>query len=86
MRKRPVAGSLGETVPSSEERGVVMSGSQEPADLARQMRDKAQQLAEAAERATDPQERQRLEKKSRTIRDRSEQQSAMASGDIYPEK
>ncbi|MFJ4963905.1 DUF6381 family protein [Streptomyces sp. NPDC088729] len=63
-----------------------MSGSQEPADLARQMRDKAQQLAEAAERATDPQERQRLEKKSRTIRDRSEQQSAMASGDIYPEK
>ncbi|CAD5914993.1 MULTISPECIES: DUF6381 family protein [Streptomyces] len=63
-----------------------MSGSDEPADLARQMREKAQQLAEAAERATDPEERQRLEKKSRTIRDRSEQQSAMAAGDIYPEK
>ncbi|MGW1202441.1 DUF6381 family protein [Streptomyces cyaneofuscatus] len=63
-----------------------MSGSDEPADLARQMRVKAQQLAEAAERATDPEERQRLEKKSRTIRDRSEQQSAMAAGDIYPEK
>ncbi|MFE9016028.1 DUF6381 family protein [Streptomyces cyaneofuscatus] len=63
-----------------------MSGSDEPADLARQMREKAQQLAEAAERATDPEERQRLEKKSRTIQDRSEQQSAMAAGDIYPEK
>ncbi|MFJ7327675.1 MULTISPECIES: DUF6381 family protein [Streptomyces] len=63
-----------------------MSGSDEPADLARQMREKAQQLAEAAERATDPEERQRLEKKSRTIRDRSEQQSAMAAGDLYPEK
>ncbi|WOP07265.1 DUF6381 family protein [Streptomyces cyaneofuscatus] len=63
-----------------------MSGSDEPADLARQMREKAQQLAEAAERATDPEERQRLAKKSRTIRDRSEQQSAMAAGDIYPEK
>lgn len=63
-----------------------MSGSDEPADLARQMREKAQQLAEAAERASDPQERERLEKKSRTIRDRSEQQSAMEAGDIYPEK
>ncbi|MFJ9624112.1 DUF6381 family protein [Streptomyces sp. NPDC101181] len=63
-----------------------MSGSDEPADLARQMREKAQQLAEAAERASDPQEKERLEKKSRTIRDRSVQQSAMAAGDIYPEK
>ncbi|CAO0829397.1 Small hydrophilic protein OS=Streptomyces microflavus OX=1919 GN=G3I39_41420 PE=4 SV=1 [Streptomyces microflavus] len=63
-----------------------MSGSNEPADLARQMREKAQQLAEAAERATDPQERERLQKKSRTIRDRSEQQSGMAAGDADPQK
>ncbi|MBT1100115.1 DUF6381 family protein [Streptomyces sp. Tu10] len=63
-----------------------MSGSDEPADLARQMREKAQQLAEAAERTSDPNERERLQKKSRTIRDRSEQQSAMEAGDIYPEK
>ncbi|MFJ9687908.1 DUF6381 family protein [Streptomyces bacillaris] len=63
-----------------------MSGSDEPADLARQMRAKAQQLAEAAERASDPQERERLEKKSRSMRDRSEQQSGMAAGDIYPER
>ncbi|MER7555218.1 MULTISPECIES: DUF6381 family protein [Streptomyces] len=63
-----------------------MSGSDEPADLARQMREKAQQLAEAAERTSDPHERERLRKKSRTIRDRSEQQSAMEAGDIYPEK
>ncbi|MBK3559702.1 small hydrophilic protein [Streptomyces sp. MBT56] len=63
-----------------------MSGSDEPADLARQMREKAQQLHEQAERASDPRERERLEKKSRTIRDRSEQQSAMEAGDIYPQK
>ncbi|MFE8910580.1 DUF6381 family protein [Streptomyces globisporus] len=63
-----------------------MSGSDEPADLARQMREKSRQLHEAAERASDPQERERLEKKSRTIRERSEQQSAMEAGDIYPEK
>ncbi|MFH9201117.1 DUF6381 family protein [Streptomyces anulatus] len=63
-----------------------MSGSDEPADLARQMREKAQQLAEAAERTSDPHERERLQKKSRTIRDQSEQQSAMQAGDIYPEK
>ncbi|CAH9416464.1 small hydrophilic protein [Streptomyces sp. TSRI0445] len=63
-----------------------MSGSDEPADLARQMREKAQQLHEQAERASDPQERERLEKKSRTIRDRSAQQSAMEAGDIYPQK
>ncbi|MFC9859297.1 MULTISPECIES: DUF6381 family protein [unclassified Streptomyces] len=63
-----------------------MSGSDEPANLARQMREKAQQLTEAAQRATDPEERKRLEKKARTIRDRSEQQSGMAGGDIYPQK
>ncbi|MGW8490518.1 DUF6381 family protein [Streptomyces sp. NPDC055886] len=63
-----------------------MSGSDEPADLARQMREKAQQLHEEAGRASDPQERERLEKKSRSIRDRSEQQSAMEAGDIYPQK
>ncbi|MEI7031188.1 DUF6381 family protein [Streptomyces pratensis] len=63
-----------------------MSGIDDPADLARQMREKAQQLAEAAERTSDPQERERLAKKSRTIRDRSDQQSAMSAGDVYPEK
>ncbi|MET9771755.1 DUF6381 family protein [Streptomyces sp. NPDC006415] len=63
-----------------------MSGSDESADLARHMREKAQQLHEEAERASDPQERERLEKKSRSIRDRSEQQSAMEAGDIYPQK
>ncbi|PCG85308.1 small hydrophilic protein [Streptomyces sp. WZ.A104] len=61
-----------------------MSGSDEPADLARQMREKAQQLAEAAEHASDPQERERLAKKSRTIRDRSEQQNSTAAGESTP--
>ncbi|MFI8436105.1 DUF6381 family protein [Streptomyces sp. NPDC079020] len=63
-----------------------MSGVDEPAHLARRMREKARQLTEAAERATDPQERQRLEKKARTIRDRSERQSGTAGADVHPTK
>ncbi|MCX4966545.1 DUF6381 family protein [Streptomyces sp. NBC_00654] len=63
-----------------------MSGVDEPANLARQMREKARQLTEAAEHATDPQERQRLEKKARTIRDRSERQRGTAGADVRPTK
>ncbi|MFF7361323.1 DUF6381 family protein [Streptomyces sp. NPDC008125] len=62
-----------------------MSGADEPAKLARQMRDKAQQLSEASEKAKDPEERQRLAEKARKMRDRSEQQSGLSSGDIYPQ-
>ncbi|MFD5644062.1 DUF6381 family protein [Streptomyces anulatus] len=57
-----------------------MSGSDEPADLARQMREKAQQLAEAAERTSDPHERERLQKKSRTMRGRGGQPIALEAG------
>ncbi|WEH43921.1 DUF6381 family protein [Streptomyces sp. NBC_01218] len=62
-----------------------MSGADEPAKLAQQMRDKARQLSEAAESAKDPEERQRLTAKASKMRARSEQQSGMSSGDIYPQ-
>jgi chromosome condensin MukBEF MukE localization factor len=48
------------------------------------MRDKAKELKESAERASDPQERKRLQEKSRSLESRTEQESAMRSGDIYP--
>ncbi|MFB7915656.1 DUF6381 family protein [Streptomyces sp. NPDC056061] len=50
----------------------------------REMRAKAKDLQEAAERTTDPRERQRLKDKARRIEAESEQVSGMASGDIYP--
>jgi hypothetical protein len=48
------------------------------------MRDKAQELQAAAERASDPEEQKRLREKARRLRSQSEQESGMASGDIYP--
>ncbi|MFG3496414.1 DUF6381 family protein [Streptomyces sp. NPDC047928] len=50
----------------------------------RQMREKAQELDQAAERATDPEQRQRLKEKARRLRSQSEQESGMAAGDIEP--
>ncbi|MEU3661431.1 DUF6381 family protein [Streptomyces sp. NPDC032940] len=48
------------------------------------MREKAKELADAAERTDDPQQRARLQEKSRSLRSRCEQESGMRSGDIYP--
>ncbi|GFE18922.1 hypothetical protein Sgleb_69690 [Streptomyces glebosus] len=48
------------------------------------MRDKAQELQAAAERAGDPEEQKRLREKARRLKSQSEQESGMASGDIYP--
>ncbi|WP_030898619.1 DUF6381 family protein [Streptomyces sp. NRRL F-5126] len=58
--------------------------SEETSARLRQMREKAGKLADEAERTTDPKERQRLMEKSRSLRSRSEQESGMRSGDIYP--
>ncbi|WP_406733647.1 DUF6381 family protein [Streptomyces sp. NBC_01794] len=41
-------------------------------------------MEKAAERATDPEERQRLKDRARRLREQSEQASSMGSGDIYP--
>ncbi|MER7192881.1 DUF6381 family protein [Streptomyces flaveolus] len=48
------------------------------------MRKEAKDLADAAERTDDPQERARLREKSRSLQSRTEQESGMRSGDIYP--
>ncbi|POX43421.1 small hydrophilic protein [Streptomyces sp. Ru73] len=50
----------------------------------RQMRDKAKELSEAAERSSDPQDRERLKEKARKLQSQAEQESSMGSGDIFP--
>ncbi|WP_406301296.1 DUF6381 family protein [Streptomyces sp. NBC_00885] len=52
----------------------------------RQLRQEAEGLKHEAERATDPQERQRLQDKAGRLLAQSEQESAMAAGDIYPQE
>ncbi|MGA5561271.1 DUF6381 family protein [Streptomyces platensis] len=61
-----------------------MSASGESRARIQQMRDKAQELQAAAERAGDPEEQKRLREKARRLQSQSEQESGMASGDIYP--
>lgn len=51
---------------------------------ARQMRDKAQELEQAARRATDPAERQRLTDKALHIREKSEEDNDRGSGIMDP--
>ncbi|GAA0273498.1 DUF6381 family protein [Streptomyces polychromogenes] len=55
-----------------------------PSERARQMRDKAQELEQAAQRATDPAERQRLRDKALHIREKSEQENGPGSGTMDP--
>ncbi|MFE2378907.1 DUF6381 family protein [Streptomyces sp. NPDC059398] len=61
-----------------------MSGADESGGRVRQMRAKAKDLKEAAERSTDPEERRRLNEKASRLDRQSEQESSMAAGDIYP--
>ncbi|GAA1267006.1 MULTISPECIES: DUF6381 family protein [Streptomyces] len=51
---------------------------------AQQIRAKAQDLEQAAERATDPQERQRLKDKARHLKEQSEQAGSAGKPDIHP--
>ncbi|MER7198973.1 small hydrophilic protein [Streptomyces sp. CB01635] len=51
---------------------------------AQQIRAKAQDLEQAAERATDPQERQRLKDKARHLKEQSEQIGGTGKPDIHP--
>lgn len=55
-----------------------------PNERARQMRDKAQELEQAAQRATDPAEQQRLRNKALHIRQKSEEQNGPGSGTMDP--
>ncbi|WP_327294003.1 MULTISPECIES: DUF6381 family protein [unclassified Streptomyces] len=61
-----------------------MSGAGESGRRIQQMRAKAQDLKQAAERTTDPEERRRLKDKASRLDRQSEQESGMAAGDIYP--
>ncbi|MFI9103545.1 DUF6381 family protein [Streptomyces fildesensis] len=61
-----------------------MSVAEESNGRIRQMRAKAQELEQAAERATDPEHRQRLRDKARRLKDQSEQESSIAGRDSDP--
>ncbi|MFG2530240.1 DUF6381 family protein [Streptomyces sp. NPDC048516] len=61
-----------------------MSATGESHARIQQMRDKAQELQAAAEHTGDPEEQKRLQEKARRLLSQSEQESGMASGDIYP--
>ncbi|MFJ8921814.1 hypothetical protein B046DRAFT_04665 [Streptomyces sp. LamerLS-316] len=61
-----------------------MSVAGESGGRAKQLRAKAQELNEAAERATDPEQRQRLQNKARRLREQSEQESSMTDRGMDP--
>ncbi|WP_329042303.1 DUF6381 family protein [Streptomyces sp. NBC_00178] len=61
-----------------------MSSAGESGGRVRQLRAKAQELNEAADRATDPEQRQRLQDKARRLREQSEQESALTDRGMDP--
>ncbi|KJY46171.1 MULTISPECIES: DUF6381 family protein [unclassified Streptomyces] len=61
-----------------------MSEESMPPERVREMRDKAQELEQAAQHATDPVERQRLRDRAMRIREKSEQVYGRGSGTMDP--
>lgn len=61
-----------------------MSVAGESGSRAQQMRDQAKKIEQAAERATDPAERQRLKDKARRIEEQSKKESERGRGGIDP--
>uniref|UniRef100_A0AAU3GPU2 DUF6381 family protein n=1 Tax=Streptomyces sp. NBC_01401 TaxID=2903854 RepID=A0AAU3GPU2_9ACTN len=61
-----------------------MSVAGESGGRAQQLRAKAKELNEAAERATDPEQRQRLQDKARRLREQGEQESSMTDRGMDP--
>ncbi|MFD3544678.1 DUF6381 family protein [Streptomyces sp. NPDC058655] len=61
-----------------------MNDRNRPSERVRQMRDKAQELEQAAQRATDPAERRRLTEKALHIREKSEEENGPGSGTMDP--
>ncbi len=61
-----------------------MSGDSQPGQRAQQMRDKAQELEQAAQHATDPVERQRLKDRAMRIRQKAEEEHGRGSGTMDP--
>ncbi|MFE7750146.1 DUF6381 family protein [Streptomyces sp. NPDC057428] len=61
-----------------------MSSAGESDGRVRQLRAKAQELKEAADHATDPEQRQRLQDKARRLREQSEQESTLTDRGMDP--
>ncbi|QGV76924.1 DUF6381 family protein [Streptomyces ficellus] len=61
-----------------------MSMADEPSSRIHQMRAKAQELEQAAERATDPQEGKRLRDKAHRLKEQSEKERDIAGGNVDP--
>lgn len=61
-----------------------MSVAGESGDRVQQMRAKARELKEAAEQATDPEQRRRLQDKARRLREQSETESGMRDRGMDP--
>ncbi len=61
-----------------------MSVADESGGRAERIRAKAQEMQEAAERASDPQERDRLKDKARRLQERSDQVSTKGDGGMNP--
>ncbi|WP_225850996.1 DUF6381 family protein [Streptomyces sp. HPF1205] len=61
-----------------------MSGTQDPHEDIRRMREEARRLDAEARRTDDPAERDRLRERIRRLEFEIAQESMMAAGDIYP--
>ncbi|WP_411103118.1 DUF6381 family protein [Streptomyces sp. cmx-4-9] len=61
-----------------------MSNESRPSKRAQQMRDRAQELEQAAQHATNPATRQRLTEKAVHIREKSEKENGPGSGTMDP--
>ncbi|MEU9004655.1 DUF6381 family protein [Streptomyces sp. NPDC059982] len=61
-----------------------MSGENQPSERVRQMRDKAQGLEQAAQRASDPADRQRLTDEALRIREELERVEGPGTGTMDP--
>ncbi|WP_328868169.1 DUF6381 family protein [Streptomyces sp. NBC_00304] len=61
-----------------------MSVADESGGRAERIRAKALEMQEAAERASDPQERERLKDKARRLQERSDQVSTKGDGGMNP--
>ncbi|MER7196201.1 hypothetical protein CG723_09105 [Streptomyces sp. CB01635] len=61
-----------------------MSVAGESGDRAQQMRAQVQKIEQAAERASDPAERQRLKDKARRIEEQSKKESEPGRGGVDP--
>ncbi|MFB7054090.1 DUF6381 family protein [Streptomyces vinaceus] len=55
-----------------------------PSERVRQLRDQAEELEQAAQHATDPEERQRLRDRALRIREKSERDHGRGSGTMDP--